>query len=80
MFLRDLFGWWHLDHAGELEGPYRPHELYDMVQTREVNPHQWARHAFTRRFRLVGEVLLESGLITEDEFDEMIPKPHLLVS
>jgi hypothetical protein len=75
--IRDLWSRWAVDEAGmEIGSPPVP-ELRRMLDRGEVTPHTWLRHVWTRKFALVGEVLLYNDLATQEEFDRWFPNPKV---
>lgn len=72
-WLRDRFGRWAIDRAGEESGSYTAREIRRMLDNGTVTPHTWLRHSWTRRYSLVGEMLFSNGLCTEEEFDAWFP-------
>ncbi|MBI1756641.1 MAG: hypothetical protein HYR64_05990 [Fimbriimonas ginsengisoli] len=71
--LRDWWSQWAVDRAGVESGRHRPVELREMLDRGEVNPHNWLRHRWTRRFALVGEVLYLNDFASDEEFEAWFP-------
>ena len=75
MFLKDLWGQWCIDVAGEEDCSFSAQELLDLIRDDVLEPRAWVRHRFTKRYALVAEVLYENGYIDLPTFDEWVPKP-----
>lgn len=73
--LRDFWGRWTIDEAGNEGDTLTLDEMERRVRQGELAARAWVRHAFTKRFLLAGEVLYHHGRITEDEFNDWVPKP-----
>lgn len=73
--LRSRWSRWAIDRAGIESGNYGPHDLRAMLDKGEVTPYTWLRHAWTRRYALVGEVLYANGLASQSEFEVWFPLP-----
>ena len=74
-FLKDRWGQWCIDVAGEEDCSYSAAELHQLVTEDVLEPQAWLRHLYTRRYSLVAEVLFANGLISQETFDEWLPKP-----
>ncbi len=68
-------GRWTIDEAGNEGDTLTLDEMERRVRQGELAARAWVRHAFTKRFQLAGEVLYHHGRITEDEFNDWVPKP-----
>lgn len=73
--VRDRFGRWAIDREGIEIGSYSVHQLREMLDRGEINAHSWLRHVYTRRYSLVGEVLLCNSSASMEEFDQWFPLP-----
>lgn len=75
-WIKDFWGRWAIDNAGVQTGRYSAHELREMVDRGELDPHAWLRHSWTGRFSLVGETLFGNHEATNVEFEAWFPKPE----
>lgn len=75
-WFHDVWGRWAIDRAGVQTGRYSAHELREMVDRDELDPHNWLRHSWTGRYSLVGEVLYGNQEATSNEFETWFPKPE----
>lgn len=73
--VKDRFGRWALDREGIQIGSYTVSELREMLDRGEINAHSWLRHVYTKRFSLVGEVLLYNNSASQEEFEGWFPLP-----
>lgn len=76
--IRDKFGVWAVDRAGEEHGRYRLTELEGLLEKGEVSPHTWLRHAITRKYSLVGEILFYNGRVSREQFEAWFPEPRTI--
>ena len=75
--LRDFWGRWVVDLAGEPGEELNLEQLEARVREGVLAPRAWLRHRWTQHYALAGEVLYQHGRATEEELDEWIPKPKL---
>lgn len=76
--IRDKFGIWSIDRAGQEFGRFRLRDLEELLQSGEVGPHTWLRHSITRKYSLVGEILYYNGRATQEQFESWFPEPRVL--
>ncbi|MBV6457715.1 MAG: hypothetical protein HONBIEJF_00832 [Fimbriimonadaceae bacterium] len=73
--VRDRFGRWAIDREGIQIGSYSVRELREMLDEGKIDAHTWLRHVYSKRFSLVGEVLLYNSSASQEEFEAWFPLP-----
>jgi len=76
--LRDFWGRWYVDHAGEFGEELTLDQLEAQVKSGALPPRAWLRHRWTGHFALAAEVLFQHGRVSEAQLDEWLPKPTLV--
>ena len=77
--LRDFWGQWSIDRAGNESGRFTLRDLKRMVAAGDIDPHTWLRHLWTRRYALVGEVLYQHGFASDEDLGRWFPSPKTTV-
>ena len=72
--IREFWGRWAIDIAGEERGAYRLKELLAMFRAGDIGGKTWLRSIRTRRYSLVAETLYEHELISDAEFEQLVPR------